>query len=232
MKAVTDDLVNRVERNELVRALHLHEKKAAELRSKLGFVVRETVNIDPAIEPVDPISRMRTDQIDRLYEKGKINADQRAAALKIRTVWEAMGRGLFPSGSFGSGGGTKSRGTFRHPLERMTNREFFIWIKEYRPWATGAAAKVAINHSQTGFRISFMQICYHVAVDGFGPTQLERQWPVTRGKGVVTDLLRRGLSTWEHIEYYADAGLEDARQEILKTARSRIEEVHPAHRKA
>lgn len=226
MKAVTDDVLNRVERNELVRALTLHEKKAAELRSRLGFVQRESyVNVEPT-EPPEQISRMRTDQIDRLYEKGKINADQRAAALKIRTVWEAMARGLFP-GASGTMVGTKSRGTFRHPLERMTNREFFIWIKEYRPWATGDAAKVAINHSETGFQISYMRVCYHVVVDGYGPSQLERLWPVAKGKGVVTDLLRRGLASWKHIEYDAEIDVEKLRQEILDAARARIEQTLP-----
>lgn len=230
MNAVDGALANKVDRNALVRALNLHEKAAQDIRSRLGFVVRETYqNVDPADAAVDGLTRMRTDQLDRLYEAGKINMEQRAAAQKIRIVWESMGRGLFPGASaVGGMVGTKSRGSFRHPLERMSEREFFIWIKEYVPWANGQAAKTAVHHSDTGFKISFARVCYHVVVDNLGPSQLERAWPVAKGHGAVVSLLRQGLSSWKHLEFDDEAGeLEEHRQALLAQARARLTAVHP-----
>lgn len=228
MKALTDEIINRVERSELIRALASHERKAAELRSQLGLVTREAYkSVDVATDPVEKIKRMRTDQIDRLYEAGKINIDHRAAALKIRTVWEAMARGLFPGAASGNMVGTKSRGTFRHPLERMSNREFFIWVMEYKPWATGPAAKTAIHHAPSHFKISYLQVCYNVIVDGYGPSQLERQWPVTKGKGVIVSLLRRGLGFWKHIEYDGSNDLEELRREISEAMLKRVDGLQP-----
>ena len=232
MKTLADDDVKRIDRNEWIRALAAHERKAAELRSKLGLVTRETYKtVDPVKEPSEEIKRMRTDQIDRLYESGKINMEHRAAALKIRTVWEAMARGLFP-GASGNMVGTKSRGTFRHPLERMSNREFFIWVMEYKPWATGPAAKVAINYAPSHFKISYLQICYNMIVDNYGPSQLERQWPVPKGHGAVVSLLRQGLGMWKHIEYDSTNDLEELRREITEAMLKRVDGDQPLRRGA
>lgn len=241
MKAVDDALLNRVERNEKIRALKAHEDAAADLRSDLGLLTREKyVTIDPidaaAVNAADGVTRMRTDQIDRLYNAGKLSPDQRAAALKIRTVWEAMSRGLFPGGAFGGIVGTKSRGSFRHPLERMSGKEFFIWAKEYKPWANGKSAKTALRREtridgrKDEFRKTFVQVCYHVVVDNYGPAQLERMWPISRGNGVIVLALQRGLSNWKHLEYDPEENLEDLRAEILSEARARIESVHPRTR--
>ncbi len=229
MKAIDDDTINRVERNEQMRALAAHERKAAELRSALGLLQREKYeSVAPISLPADGITRMRTDQIDRLYDSGKINVDQRAAALKIRTVWEAMSRGLYP-GPTGGIVGTKSRGRFRHPLERMSNRDFFIWIKEYKPWANGPASKTAIRCGRGDhFQRSYLQVCYAVVVDNYGPHQLEQEWPVNRGKGVITRALQAGLGAWRHVEYDGNADLEDLREEIIATSVAKVESARPA----
>lgn len=229
MKAVDDAMVSRIERNEKMRALTAHERKSAELRSELGLLLREkyvSIDIKDSREP--EVVRMRTDQIDRLFDAGKISQDQRAAALKFRVVWEAMGRGLFPSASgVGDGGGTKAKGSFRHPLERMNQREFFIWIHEYRPWANGYAAKTAIANPRERFQKSYLQLSYAVIIDNYGPNQLEQIWPVPQGKGVLTSALREGLSRWEHKDYEPTSDLEDIRRAMVSEARARIDEVHP-----
>lgn len=228
MKAVDAALVNRVERNEMLRALHAHEAAAAALRSDLGFVQREVFeNITPDHLPPDGVTRMRTDQIDRLFESGKINGDQRAAALKFRTIWEAISRGLFASSSSG-GGGTRGSGTYRHPLERMSETELAIWFLEYKPWANGPAAKTAI--SRGGFKISFLQLCYNVIIDNFGPSQLEAKWPISRGNSVVVKALRHALGSWQHVECEDYDSLLAMRSQIMKDDRNKIKLAHQAIR--
>lgn len=238
MKQVSLADCDRIERADLQRALSLHEKAAAELRSKLGLVLRETQTLAPHSIPQDGISRLRTDQIDRLYDRSVISVDERAAALKIRTIFEAMGRGLFP-GAADRMVGTKSRGSFRHPLERMSNREFFIWSQEYKPWANGPAAKMSIDREAAdsegvsfNFRKSYLQVCYAVIVDNLGPSQLEDVWPIPRGKGVVARALKVGLSKWRHVEYDAAVDLEDLREDIIAAARAKIEAARPPSKRA
>lgn len=230
MKAVDEALVNRVERSELLRALKAHEYAASGLRSKLGLVSREKfVDVPPDEIKADGLTRMRTDQIDRLFEAGRINHDQRSAALKFRTIWEAMGRGLYP-GPTGGIVGTKSKGTFRHPLERMSPREFYIWVREYKPWANGPGAKTAIDRPSHSFKKSYLAVAYAVIVDNFGPHQLEQIWPISRGNGVVVQALQIGLGKWNHVEYDGAVDLEDVREHMLAAARTKIEETRPTRK--
>lgn len=225
MKQIDDAVSDRIERGELHRALSLHEKKAAELRGRLGLLLRPHQNVEPAKVEPDGLTRMRTDQIDRLYEAGRIDANRRAAALKYRTVYEAMSRGLFRAGGGFEITGTKSRGKFRHPLERMNETELFIWFKEYKPWADAHAAKIALQ--QGAWRISFQQICYSVIVDGFGPSQLEKTMPIPRGKGLVTQALAEVLGRWTHLDYTPDTDLQEMRTAVVAASHERIEEARP-----
>jgi len=243
MKAVTDDLVNRVERNSMVRALKVHETAVAQLRSKLGLVVREKFE---AIEPIsietDGITRMRTDQIDKLHEAGKINEDARAAAFKMRRVWEAMARGLYKGVStIGNSGGGGGRGSFRHPLERMSDQDFFIWAMEYKPWASGPAAAMAFNkpiivktmnaseqkscngnNVTSRFQKSYLAVCYAVVIDNYGPHQLERLWPISRGNGAIVNALRLGLGMWQHKDFHDSDDLTKTRHAMLAEAKARL----------
>lgn len=241
MQAVSEEMLVRIERASMRRALDAHEKKAAELRSALGLVLRETFKTVEVkeVEP-DGITRMRTDQIDRLRGAGKIDDHMWEAAVKFRRVFEAMSRGMFPGASSGEGSGTKARGTFRHPLDRMTERELFIYFKEYKPWAESVGCKTAIDARVTmddGFRFdvfkkSFGQICYNVIVDNFGPSQLENQWPIPRGKSLVTKAVREALHAWKHLEFEPGSDVLDVREKMIAVARTQLAETMPPRRTA
>lgn len=235
MKRMDDDATTRVNRAEMLRALNAHERKAAELREKLGLFTREVYHtVDRKEASEQSIVRMRTDQVDRLYEAERLNAAQRGAALKFRQIWEAFSRGLFPgAGSIGGMVGTKSRGRYRHPLERMTNRELFIWVKEYKPWATGIGAKTAFQTEYPDhppFIRSYLQVTYAVVVDNYGPSQLEKEWPIPKGKGLITGALAYALDHWNHIDYNEDEDIESVRRQIIEISRERVEETMPRKR--
>ena len=226
--AVADLDVVKIDRAGRLRTLKSLENQAAKLRSELGLVQREAyATVAPEEIKPDGVSRLRTDQIDRLHETGKINQDQRAAALKFRTVWEAMSRGLYPGGH-SEIVGTKSRGSYRHPLERMTEKELAIWFLEYRPWANGPAAKTAIDKG--GFKKSYLQICYAIIIDNYGPAQIERMWPISRGNNVIVPLFRTALNFWKHVDVYDAVELMKSRDEMMTEAASRLVDLRPTRR--
>lgn len=227
MKHISDEIARRVDRADLLRQLNNHEKRASELRSELGLVLREkfeTVSLDQI--PVDGITRMRTDQVTKLHDQRKLSTEQYDAAVKFRRVWEAMSRGLFPGAASLDGmANTSGRGRFRHPLERMTNRDLWIWFKEYKPFATGPAARNVIDIKVGGrsrFRCTGLQICYSVIIDNYGPSQLEAKWPVAKGKSIVMRALRGVLSQWVHLEYDPDEDLERERDKIIAVAKAGV----------
>lgn len=248
MKAVDADTIKNVERNHWARGLRAAEAAAAEFRSKLGLVTREKFQtVEPSEIIPDGVTRMRSDQITRLYEAGKINEDARSAALKMRKVWEAMARGLYQGvGQIGGSGGGKSRGSYRHPLERMTSYEFFIWAMEYKPWANGPAARLAFHTpveiskragspSARGtvtsvFKRSYLHVCYAVVVDNIGPHQLERQWPIVQKKGAIVDALREGLGHWKHQEWrdIEEPELMETRRRMVAEAKARVDGLLPS----
>lgn len=222
MRAVDDDMMARVEKAELMRQLTKHEKEAAEIRSRLGLVQREkleTVDIRTASQR-EGITRMRTDHIAKMVDQGKLTDSEAQAAAKFRSIWEALSRGLFPGGADRLVG-TQSRGTYRHPLEKMDDEEFFVWFYEYLPWSKVMGAKPAI--SKDNFSLSYLKICYAIIVDGYGPAQCEKMWPVAKGKGVVMTLFKRALRAWQHLDYAPEAQLEGIRRQIIDDAKRRTE---------
>lgn len=243
--AVDDQMMSRIDRAEKMRTLNTLEKATAELRGQLGMVTREKYESVP-FEDVhsDGLTRMRTDQITKLYAQEKLDGHQYEAATKFRRVMEAIARGLYPGASpLGGMVGTSSRGTYRHPLERMNDQEFFVWFREYLPWAKGFAAKTAIKvnliaddsesrfspavtTSQT-FLKSYLQVCRVVIIDNLGPSQLEQKWPISRGKGVVVKALQEGLRQWKHVEYYEMKELPEIRRDMIASAKKSLDEVSP-----
>lgn len=234
MRPVDDQTMNRIERASNLRTLQIYEKKAAELRSSLGLLTRENyVSVNGADVPIDGISRLRTDQLDRLRDRGALSQDAAAAALKFRTIFEAISRGMFSSPQGGMVG-TQSRGRYRHPLERMTTREFCIWINEYKPWATKVGAQTAftIEHpSGNHFSRTYLQVAYAVIIDNYGPSQLEREWPIPKAKGIITTALSEGLSKWEHRDYDETQTFDHVRATLIAESRERVEKNRPIKRK-
>lgn len=224
MRPVTEEMIARIEKADLSRQLSYFEKKAAEVRSQLGYVQRETMETVTQAEAIkrDNVVRMRTDQLSKLCQQDKLSGGEQEAAYKFRRIFEAMSRGLYP-GAADRLVGTQSRSTYRHPLERMTEEEFFVWFYEYRPWAAASGAKTAIN--KDNFKLSYLKICYAVIIDNYGPAQLERMWPVSRGNGVVMALFKKALRSWKHRQYCTDAQLEGIRRQMIDEAKGKIQKL-------
>lgn len=222
MRPVDEATIARVEKAQLLRQLEEHERAAAKIRSKLNLVQREkleTVDQATAIKR-DNVVRMRSDQLTKLCDQGKLTDAEAQAAYKFRRIFEALSRGLFPGGADRLVG-TQSRGRYRHPLEKMTEEEFFVWFYEYLPWSKVMGVKPAIN--KDNFNLSYLKVCYAIIIDGYGPSQCERMWPVSKGNGAVMKLFKAALRSWKHLDYAPDSELEGIRRQMIDEAKRRTE---------
>lgn len=146
-------------------------------------------------------AKLKSDVVLKLYQAKRLTREQFCAAEEIRQIWEALGRGMFPSSGallFGTGGGSPGS-----PVERLSEDEENKWKNNYTPWAKGIGKDVVTPHTGTwrhkGNFVTYSQLVYDVVVDNRGPSQLEKEYKVPRGKGVVTKLLQTALTEYARI---------------------------------
>lgn len=146
-------------------------------------------------------AKLKSDVVLKLYQAKRLTREQFCAAEEIRQIWEAMGRGMFPSSGallFGAGGGNPGS-----PVERLSEDEEWKWKNNYTPWAKGIGKKEAIVESV----VTYSQLVYDVVVDNRGPSQLEKEYKITAGKGKVTKLLQTALTEYAVIAGWLKSSL-------------------------
>ncbi len=127
-----------------------------------------------ADRPVPPtpetVLKLRQDNIDRLYVEGRLRPEHVDAAVEIRRVWEAIGRGLFPESHIRDRvRQPHQQGMFADPIDRMTPAEEIAWRMRYRPWAREMALLIVTG----AVRVSRLQLVLDVVVDNYGFRQVE-----------------------------------------------------------
>lgn len=123
--------------------------------------------------------------IDRLLQRGQIGDEQHRAGVEIAHVWIAITACLFPRVSDpgrprGSGG---SRADWSPSLVAAYTERYGVWRDE--------AGAISVGHRRTLADLVFM-----LAVDNYGPRQIERMWGVNHAR--VLDLVRNSL--WRYAE--------------------------------
>lgn len=99
--------------------------------------LREAIERHEATVPPTPetLSNLRHDVVGRLVERGRLHRVHAEAAEEIRTVAEAVGRGMYPRALPADWTGRPLDGRFpRDFLDRMTARERRLWQHRYLPW--------------------------------------------------------------------------------------------------
>ena len=122
----------------------------------------QTKPIPPTAETV---AKVRSDVINRLYAEGRLRPEHVDAALEIRRVWEAFGRGLFPASQIGDRVPQPHiKAMFMDPIDRLTPAEEIAWRMRYRPWAREMALLIVTGT----VRVSRLQLMLDVVVDNNG----------------------------------------------------------------
>ena len=122
--------------------------------------------------------------IDRLLHRGQLGDEQHRAAGEIARVWVAITSYLFPRTSDPSRSRSRGSATDWPPALVIAYKE------RYSVWRDEAGA-VQLGHRRTLADLVFM-----LAVDNYGPRQIERMWGMDHRR--VLHLVRNSL--WRYAE--------------------------------
>jgi hypothetical protein len=135
------------------------------------------------------LKKRRDDVALAFYKRGRLTSEQLLACEEIRMVWEAWGRGLFPSARrLDPDAPATNRRAFRDPVQRMRSHEEAAWRQRYRPWAEEMRVSVL---APTG--VTRLQLILDVVVDNQGVRNLERRYGMRNGSAFthILDSLAR-----------------------------------------
>ncbi len=118
------------------------------------------------------VRKLRRDVIATLIEKGALDPEHGRAADEIHDVWQAFGRGLFPSAR--KLDSVRVKAAYRGPLDRMSEREELMWRTRYRPWAD-KEGRVRVGETTR------LELVIAFVMDNLGPRQVELRYELRHG---------------------------------------------------
>ena len=144
-------------------------------------------------------AKLRRDLVARLAREGRLGREQVRAALEVRRVWEAFGRGLFPAtNTMAAVAGRRERAMFVDPIDRLTPEEERAWRLRYRPWAREMAVTVAAG----AIRTTRLQLILDVVVDNHGLREVEGWYRMRHGAAI--EHIRAALHRYAEIAGWVD----------------------------
>ncbi|MEE8332749.1 MAG: hypothetical protein V3R85_02790 [Alphaproteobacteria bacterium] len=137
------------------------------------------------------MARLRHDVVARLLATGRLLPSDADAVEEIRTVHEAVGRGMFPTAQPVSTTGRRPRGALATDfLDRMSEHERFMWQRHYLPWTRALELEIAAGLKGT----RWLQLVIDIVVDNATPREVEARYRLRHGRGI--EYLRRGLEIY------------------------------------
>lgn len=166
-------------------------------RSRLRRIASGGEAAAPAAHGIGPTpetaARLRGDVVLGLVRDGLLSAQDLDAALEIRTVHEAVGRGMFPRmpGEPGAGSSSRQFGP-RDFTRQMSARERHLWETRYLPWSGAMAVSVAAGLAGT----RWLQLVVDIVVDNATPEEAEARYRLPEGAAIrfLAEGLRKYLT--------------------------------------
>lgn len=127
-------------------------------------------------------AKLRQDVIGRLLAQRRILPHHAAAAEEIRTVHEAVGRGMFPTAQpVPWSGRAPDRRRARDFLDRMSERERNAWERRYLPWSRALATEIAAGLAGT----RWLQLVVDIVVDNATLREAESRYRLRHGTALA-----------------------------------------------
>lgn len=151
-----------------------------------------TLSQGPAVSAAPEIpAETRYDVVGRLQRRGRISAHHLDRAEEIRSVHEAVGRGMFPTAqSTMRWGSVRRRRGARDFLDRMTQSERYAWEHHYLPWTRDLATEVAAGIPGT----RWLQLIIDIVVDNVPLREIETRYRLRHGTALA--YLTNGLDRY------------------------------------
>jgi hypothetical protein len=154
--------------------------------------VKET---ELAVAPTPETARkLRRDMIGVLLIRGRLTPEQARAAEEIRTVQEAVGRGMFRTSRLDPGASFQRKGGApRDFLDRMTEDEHHLWQRHYLPWTRELALDIAAGIPGT----RWLELVTAIVIDNTGLREIEQRYGLRHGRAL--SYLAAGLDRYNAI---------------------------------
>ena len=135
---------------------------------------------EPVVPPTpQTVSQLTDDVIGRLLRQGRLHLHHAMAAEEIRSVMEAVGRGMFPSAQLGWWAGRPVRRRLPSDfLDRMSDEERHMWERHYLPWTHELAVEIAAGLRGT----RWLQLVLDVVIDNMGLRTVEDRYRIRHGR--------------------------------------------------
>lgn len=147
---------------------------------------RRSKHRQPVVERIDATpetrKKLRFDVIARLQHTGQLRSEHILAAQEIRTVWEALTRGIF-HGLSDTPHQPHMRAGASDPLDRLSEAEEIMWRTRYRPWTHEMATAVF-----GGAHVTRLQLVLDIVVDNYGLREVEEMYKMQRGTSATRHL--------------------------------------------
>jgi hypothetical protein len=129
--------------------------------------------------------------IARLLARGRIDPHHGHAADEIRRVFEAVGRGMFPTSQPAAWTGKVPRHrNWRDFIDRMSVAERSAWERHYIPWTREMSCRIVAGMPGT----RWLQLVLDIVVDNAGLRETEARYELRHGKAI--EYLIQGLERY------------------------------------
>lgn len=156
--------------------------------------LRQAANISSRLSaPSTPetAAKLRYDVIARLESRGRISTRYLDIVEEIRSVHEAVGRGMFPTAqTVRPWGGTRGRRGASDFFDRMTQAERHAWEHRYLPWTHDLATEVVAGLPGT----RWLQLIIDIIIDNVPLREIETRYRLRHGTAVA--YLTNGLDRY------------------------------------
>ncbi len=141
-----------------------------------------TVSAACAILPTpETLRKLQPDVVVELVREGCLRPHHQDAALEIRSVHEAVGRGMFARSSCDPATGASGRAHGpRDFTQRMSARERRLWEARYLPWSRDMALAVVAGLPGT----RWMQLVIDIVVDNHAVGTVEERYRLNPGTAI------------------------------------------------
>lgn len=164
------------------------------MRSRLKRIATDFPDTDIRQRSVpatpETLRKLQQDVIVTLVRQGVLLPHHHDAAMEIRSVHEAVGRGMFARSSFAPTAGSSGRGYgSRDFTQRMSASERRAWETHYLPWSREMAMAVAAGLPGT----RWMQLIIDIVVDNNALRAVEDRYRLRPGTAIqyLTEALDR-----------------------------------------
>ena len=171
------------------------KEQAKALKSMLERFTKPRMPDEGDVPTPETKKKWEPEPIGRLETRADWLREYSGAAKEIRETYTALSAGFFPAARDLTLGGVRSSRKFRHPVERMTDRQLEIFEDRFTPWREDVEPRAAVNSNIVAR--SWYELSLDVIVDGV--TFRDLSWLLGTRSSTLSDVFRLSMRKYAQI---------------------------------